>query len=243
MGFTLGILGGGLQGLEAAFLARMEGWDTVVADARPAPPASRLAGRFVRTEVRTAGDLDRAFKGADFVLPCLEDLGTLDALFGKGAHSAPATPAHFDCDSFRLTRDKLLSKELFAECGIPCPLSPPEAGLPLVSKPADQSGSKGVRILRTTGELAEALASGAGGVIEEYCPGPSYSVEVTGRPGDYLSWPVTFLEMDGRFDCRRVTAPADLGPEDERGFRRHALAAAEALKLRGIMDMEIIMSP
>ncbi|MDR1036344.1 MAG: 3-methylornithine--L-lysine ligase PylC [Deltaproteobacteria bacterium] len=242
MAFRIGILGGGLQGTEAAFLARMAGWETLVVDARPAPPASGLAGKFVRAEVRRPSDLDRAFQGVDLVLPALENPEALRvAEAWRDRWASP--PVAFDFAAFGVSRDKRLSKALFRETGVPCPLEHPEAELPLIAKPADMSGSKGVRILETPEELREALESGGDPLVEEHCPGPSYSLEVTGSPGCYRTWQVTRLEMDEVFDCRKVTAPADLGPEAEAELRGHAVSLAGALGLRGIMDIEIIMSP
>jgi pyrrolysine biosynthesis protein PylC len=242
LAFRLGILGGGLQGTEAALLARMAGWETLVVDGRPAPPASGLAGSFVQAVIAAPSDLDRAFHGVDMVLPALEDPDTLEiAEAWRDRWASP--PLAFDFGAFRVSRDKHLSRRLFQETGIPCPRQLPQARLPLITKPADRSGSRGVAVLSTPDELRRALDSGTNPVIEEYCPGPSYSLEVTGSPGSYRTWQVTLLEMDEIFDCRRVTAPAELSPADAEVLRGHALATAGALGLRGIMDMEIIMSP
>jgi pyrrolysine biosynthesis protein PylC len=186
--------------------------------------------------------LDRIFQGTDLVLPALEDQDTLDAVEKWRDHwSSP--PVAFDFGAFRVSRDKRRSKRLFNEMGVPSPLPHPEAPFPLVVKPADRSGSEGVRIVRTAEELRVALDTTELPVIEEHCPGPSYSLEVTGRPGDYRTWLTTRLEMDEVFDCRRVTAPADIPEESDRELRSHALALAETLGLAGIMDIEIIATP
>ena len=36
------IVGGGLQGVELCWLARKAGWETLLVDERPAPPALRM---------------------------------------------------------------------------------------------------------------------------------------------------------------------------------------------------------
>jgi pyrrolysine biosynthesis protein PylC len=110
----------------------------------------------------------------------------------------------------------------------------------------DASGSRGVRRLDGPAELACFFPGGLfdpAWVVEEFCPGPSYSLEVTGRPGDYETWSVTRLFMDQRHDCRQVLCPADLARVEEEEFRSLALRLAEGLGLTGLMDVEVILTP
>jgi pyrrolysine biosynthesis protein PylC len=110
----------------------------------------------------------------------------------------------------------------------------------------DLSGSRGVRRLDNPAELARFFPGGPPGpdwVVEEFCPGPSYSLEVTGRPGDYETWTVTRLFMDQAHDCRQVVYPAGLGRAEEEEFRALTLRLAEGLGLTGLMDVEAILTP
>jgi pyrrolysine biosynthesis protein PylC len=241
--FRVGILGGGLQGGEAANLARWAGWESRLADERPAPPARDLADEFICLKIDGPASLDKAFAGCDLVAPACEDRPTLDILSRWG--QAVGRPVAFDPEAYRGSFDKARSKDLFRRAGVPTPRPWPEAGYPCIAKPVSSSGSRGVMLLDGPADFAKKFPHGdsAGWVVEEYCPGPSYSLEVTGRPGDYRAWLVTALEMDGVWDCRQARAPAGLSDENERLFREMALTTAEALNLRGLTDIEAILTP
>jgi len=47
--------------------------------------------------------------------------------------------------------------------------------------------------------------------------------------------------MDTSHDCKRVLAPTELPPELTMEFEEMSLAIAEALELRGVMDVEVIV--
>lgn len=251
MSFRLGILGGGLQGAEAAALSRWAGWETVLADGRPAPPARDLAGRFVQANLKDFRDLDQAFGGCDLLLPACEDLPTLKLVSEWGRRGGP--PVAFDLDAYMISYDKAASKELFAAAGVPTPRScsetgspgSPEKAYPLIAKPVSSSGSRGVALLESEADFRRHFPDGdlGGWVVEEYCAGPSYSLEVTGRPGSYRGWQATALEMDEVYDCRQVWAPADLSPAEDAELRRISLVIAQALNLTGLMDVEVILTP
>lgn len=251
MSFRLGILGGGLQGTEAAMLSRWAGWDTVLADGRPAPPARDLAGRFVHSEIRDFSDLDRAFGGCDLLLPACEDLPTLELVSAWPGRGGP--PAAFDLEAYLISRDKAASKDLFLAADVPTPRSWSQAEgapgsaarYPLIAKPVSSSGSRGVARLESEADFKRLFPEGdsRGWVVEEYCAGPSYSLEVTGRPGGHQGWQTTALEMDEVYDCRQVWAPADLSPGQDEELRRISLTIARALNLTGLMDVEVILTP
>ncbi|GHV56241.1 3-methylornithine--L-lysine ligase PylC [Deltaproteobacteria bacterium] len=242
--FKVGLLGGGLQGVEAASLARWAGWSSTLADARPAPPAAALADRFRPGTLANPADLDRVFGDCDLVVPACEDPATWE-LLAAWAGRGGAPPVAFDRPAWRLSRDKAASKRLFENLGLPTPLDYPRAQFPLVAKPVAASGSRGVRLLEGPADLANFFPEGpgAGWVLEEYCPGPSYSLEVTGRPGAYRAWAVTQLAMDQAYDCRQVVFPADLDRAAEEELRALSLRLAEGLQLTGLMDVEVILTP
>ena len=243
MSFRAGLLGGGLQGTEAACLARWAGWQFTLADSRQAPPASGLVDDFVHLDIKTFHDLDSAFKQCDLVIPCCENQTTLSLLTEWNRQTGH--PVAFDAEAYRISSDKLLSNQLFRDINIPAPQPWPEASFPLIAKPAVASGSRGVTLLEDHRDFDRLFPDGniAGWVVEEYCPGPSYSLEVTGRPGHYQAWATTALEMDEVCDCREVRAPAQLPAAADEEFRKISLAIAEALPLKGLMDVEIIAAP
>jgi pyrrolysine biosynthesis protein PylC len=71
--------------------------------------------------------------------------------------------------------------------------------------------------------------------------GPSYSLEVVGVPGHYTALQVTDLEMDAGYDCKRVLAPTQLSSQQVAQFKKIAITIAEAIRLHGLMDVEVIL--
>ncbi len=256
------IVGGKLQGTEAAYLAGKAGMETVLVDRREAPPAAGLAGTHVVTDITADEGRARALvTSCDAVLPACEDEPTLAWL----ARRVPAwdVPLLFDLDAYHVTESKLASRRLFAELGVSRPGDWPACGYPVVVKPSTASGSEGVTIVRDEGELEAArsalLAAGHEVVVEEFVDGPSLSVEVIAWDGRAVPLQATGLEFDSGYDCRRVVAPvgepaagepAAAGSRDwERAAPAGALAAldaaavrlAEGLGLRGLMDVEVMV--
>ncbi len=78
-------------------------------------------------------------------------------------------------------------------------------------------------------------------IIQEFLEGPSYSIEVIGRPGKYQTFQVTDLGMDEAYDCKNVTAPMQLPGHQVTRFEEMAIAVAEEIELHGIMDLEAIL--
>ncbi len=69
----------------------------------------------------------------------------------------------------------------------------------------------------------------------------SYSIEIIGQSGNYQTLQVTDLSMDKGHDCKRVTAPTQLSPCQIYQFEETAVAVAEEIDLKGIMDVEVIL--
>jgi pyrrolysine biosynthesis protein PylC len=57
------VVGGNLQGAEAAYLAKKAGWEVTVIDRKAVVPATGLGDRFSRVNITTEKDLERALKG------------------------------------------------------------------------------------------------------------------------------------------------------------------------------------
>ncbi|MGB9792244.1 MAG: 3-methylornithine--L-lysine ligase PylC [Thermacetogeniaceae bacterium] len=237
------VVGGALQGCEAVYLGIKAGWSLTLIDRKESPAACGLCDKHIRMDVTAGGEgLVRILAQADLVIPALEDWDALKQL--QSAAERAGVPLAHDPSAYAITASKKRSDALFAEHGIPAPRSWPECGVPAIAKPSESSGSRGVRRLDTKGEVAAFLESIQGKredwVIQEFLEGKSYSIEVFGCGGCYLTVQVTDLEMDRGYDCRRVTAPTQLPAEKESEF--HALAAriAEIVQLQGIMDVEVI---
>lgn len=238
------IVGGKLQGVEAAFLAHEAGWEAVLIDKRPRVPAAGLCRSFVQCDVaQDTVALRRAVAGVDLILPALEDTTALRSL--KESAAALSVPLAYDAGAYFVTHSKKRSNRLFTGLGIPMPRSWPRCGLPIVAKPSARSGSQGVVKIGTQTELDDFVRRTGSAleywVLQEYLEGPSYSIEVFGHAGRYLALQVTELDMDRDYDCKRVVAPVEIPESLDRQLREMALDIARGLRLTGVMDVEFIV--
>ena len=236
----VGVIGGNLQGVEAAYLARKAGWEVIVLDKKSAVPAAGLCDRFVRCDVSSATGWGKALEGVDLVIPALENEAAL-ACVGAWARDA-GIPFAFDPHAFGISSSKAESNRLFSRLGVPAPQPWPECGFPAVVKPSRGSGSKGVKVFYDREDMPlHVLSPGETWVVQQFIPGPSYSLEIIGGPGRYFPVQVTALEMDPGFDCKRVLAPADLPKQRVSELEEISMALAEALGLKGLMDIEAVL--
>ena len=236
------VVGGRLQGVEAVYLAKRAGYWVRVVDKAAPGPAMDLADDFLQTDVTLPAALGRAAEGIDLILPALENMDALRAL----TDGAPGLgiPLAFDLPAYEFSSSKLASDRRFAENRIPAPDPWPACGYPVVVKPSEGSGSEGVRILADADARKKSFGDSfppEGMVAQEHLEGPSYSVEVVGKPGAYQVLPATELEMDADHDCKRVRMPAGMSSELTARLEAVGRDCAEALNLTGIMDVEVIL--
>lgn len=237
------VVGGKLQGIEATYLAIQAGWEVLLIDKNPQVPARGLAHSFVQADVvEDQSRLASILKDVDFIIPAVEDLralNSLNALAVKNGYLLSHDPS-----SYAVTSSKKYSEQLFHELALPLPQTWPECSFPLIMKPENLSGSQGVRIIRDKDELDLAVeANGAGmhgWILQEYLEGPSYSIEILGMNGRFLTFQPTFIDVDGHFDCKRVLAPANIHESLKNRLDETAKLIASTLDLRGIMDVEVI---
>ncbi len=233
------IIGGKLQGIEACYLGMKAGIETILVDKNPDAPARHLCSRFVCEDLfQRSSQLMVDMKEADIVLPALENDAVLRWL-DKDAKEKGYTLA-FDWQAYQLSSSKKKSDLLFRKCGIPVPEYFPGGTYPYICKPDCDSGSHGVQRLDTPDELHIALEKECDLVIQEFMEGPSYSIEIIGKPGMYRTYLVTQIHMDQRYDCKMVTAPCGLTSIQEETLRKMAFCIAEEINLHGIMDLEVI---
>lgn len=260
------VVGGKLQGTEAAYLAGKAGWHVVLVDRRAAPPAAGLVARHVATDITTDEPAARALVvSCDAVLPACEDLTTLEWLDARV--EAWGVPLLFDLAAYRVTQSKAASRELFERLEVPLPDPWPACGFPAVVKPDSASGSDGVTVVHDDAGLESAVAglraAGHEPVVEEYVCGPSLSFEVLAAGGRARALQVTGLEFDAVYDCKRVVAPVGEAPSgvppaavraDGSADWRHAVPEgalarfasvserlALGLGLCGLMDVEVMV--
>jgi len=239
----VGIVGGKLQGVEAAYLARKAGWEVRVVDKKPRVPASDLGDAFEQADVTVEKDLDGILGDVDFILPTLEDDNALRSLTRWSRNTG--VPLAFDPKAYAVSSSKLKSAEFFKEIGLPIPVAWPQCKFPVLAKPGQGSGSKGVRVFQDFNSLKNGFSPEfppPDWVLEEFLDGSQHSLEVVGCPGNYRALQVTDLYVDQNFDCKRVIAPSNLPLNLIEDFEELSLTIAEALNLHGIMDVEVIFS-
>ena len=237
------VVGGKLQGVEATYLAHKAGWEVRVVDKNDRVPASGLCDSFVQADVTAQQDLARALADVDLVIPALEDDDALNFLTRWCRKTA--VPFAFDPDAYAVSSSKLKSNALFNQTGLPVPVSWPYCEFPVLAKPSRGSGSKAVEIFYDLDSLKNRFSAPfppPDWVLQEYLEGSLHSLEVMGEPGHYRALQVTDLFVDEIYDCKRVVAPTGLLPELVAEFERLSLTIAEAIQLRGIMDVEVILN-
>jgi 3-methylornithine--L-lysine ligase len=236
------VIGGKLQGVEATYLAHKAGWDVLLVDKNPNPPAKGLCDRLYHVDVTNEKEFLPICKDAQFLIPALENQKALDALHHLAQKHA--LPLAYDPLAYGISSSKLKSDKLFMDLNLPVPLPWPRGKFPLIVKPSGSSGSEGVRRVNSPEELESCrLSQGTldGWVTQEFLEGPSFSLEVLGSREAYQTLQVTDLEMDASYDCKRVLAPTALGESEIKQFEAITLTISKALNLRGIMDVEVIL--
>jgi pyrrolysine biosynthesis protein PylC len=236
------VIGGNLQGVEATYLSQKAGWEVVVVDNNPEAPASGFCDSFVELDIRLEEDLERVIGDVDLVIPALEDNEALTVI-DRWAE-AKGVPCAFDARAYSISSSKTKSNRLFSRIGVPIPEVWPDCELPVIVKPNSGSGSAEVEVLHDRAALDRRLRKmepSEDWIVQRFLDGPLYSLEVIGSPERYTTLQVTDLAVDASYDCKRVTAPTELSEEVVAEFERSTVAIAEAMGLRGLMDLEMVL--
>jgi biotin carboxylase len=224
---TILILGAGLMQLPAIRIAKSKGWYVLVADGSDQAPGIEKADHFLHIDLKDTEAMiaaAAAFKeqsGLDGVFTAGTDFSLTVAQVAE-ALSLPGIPV----SAARAASDKLLMRKTLANGGINVPAFtsfeaedlftnepirlPEGLSFPLVVKPADSMGARGVARVETLDELAAALQdafafSRAGRVVvETYIDGPEFSIDAIVEGGKItycgiadrrITFPPYFVEM------------------------------------------------
>lgn len=236
----IAVVGGKLQGLEIVYLAIKAGFSTLLIDRNEKVPASELCDELHQFHFKKEGRWPGKTGKIDLIFPALEDTFTLGLLKKWAAHIG--VPIVLDLNAYLLSSSKNRSNALFHKLHLPLPAKSGKDHFPLIVKPDSGSGSAGVRIAHNQEELDRISAQFSEDiVVQQYLEGPSFSVEVIGKPGNYVSLQATDLYMDSDYDCSGVTAPTTLESSHIHELHDQAIAIAEEISLHGIMDLEVIL--
>ena len=217
------ILGAGIMQLPAYEAAAKNGWYAIAADGNPNAPCRNRADHFLNIDLKDRVGLAEAaeelrqtveLKG---VFTCGTDFSASVAWVAEklGLPGIPYQTA-LDCT------DKYRMRSRFREAGVPCPdfceYSPDldleketrRLNYPLVVKPVDNMGGRGVITAADKSELEEAVVEAVRfsrtgrAIIEEYMDGEEFSIDsivydgeiyITGFADRHIYYPPCFIEM------------------------------------------------
>jgi biotin carboxylase len=263
---TILILGAGIMQEPGIRIAKRKGWRVVLVDGNPAASARGLADAFECVDLK---DRD----GLLALARRLRESSGLDGIFTAGTDFSSsvawvAERLNLPGISFAtamLATDKCLMREAFAAAGVPSPRSvcwagtgDPAAALPrgmsfpLVVKPVDNMGARGVRRVEEAAGLGEAcrealpLSRSSRVIIEEYMEGPEFSLDavvhegravVCGVADRIIRFPPFFVEMGH-------TMPTEFPPGTVREIETVFLAGIRAIGIdNGAAKGDIKLTP
>ena len=206
--------------MEAAFLGKKAGFETVVVDRKETAPALSICDEpHVLNPLDDPAEAKGIFESCDAVIPACEELDLLEAL--DSSLSGTSVPFLFDLKSYGVSCSKRRSNDVMASVGVPLPQPWPECGFPVIVKPSSQSGSIGVSVAFN-----------------------QQDVEVIGNGETARSFVTTEVVLDHNYDCKMVRCFPDLlSPEEDELFGRIGRDVAEAIGLNALMDVEAIDTP
>ena len=220
---TIMILGAGVMQIPGIRLAKQSGWRVIVADGNKDAVGRTLADHFEAVDLK-----DR--EGLLAIARRYHDLFGLDGVFTAGTDFSSSVawvsekmglPGISFETAMRAT-DKCLMRQAFQEAGVPSPRFACVSGsvdplsvldgmdFPLVVKPVDNMGARGVRRVDSAEALAEAVKSAlplsrsSRVIVEEYMEGPELSLDavvyhgsvtVCGNADRHIFFPPNFVEM------------------------------------------------
>lgn len=246
------LIGGGVMQLPAIEYAHRLGVKVLAFDGNPDAPARSVADWFEVCDIKdqdlclTRARAHQAAHRLDGVVTVGTDFSTTVAWIA-GALGLPGTPY----DAARRAKDKGLMRARFDEAGIASPryqvfsslpAVPPVLPFPfpVVVKPTDSMGARGVRLVPDSRDLLPALADALGyavegrAIVEEYVDGPEFSVDAIVRDGRLIRcgladrtivFPPAFVEIGHTFPSQASAAVQEaVWTEFERGVRALGLS-------------------
>ena len=265
------ILGAGTMQIPAFEAAERNGWVSIAVDGNANAPARELADRFIHIDLKDSDaivhaaewerentGLDGVFTvGTDFSLPVAQVAERL-GLPGTGVEAA------------RRASDKVLMRRVLGAAGVPVPRFievtdstsegrvavsrqvRQENMLPVVVKPVDNMGARGVRRvdhlteLESTLDYAQAYSRSGRAIVETLIPGVEYSIDalvldgnvhITGIADRHIYFAPYFIELGH-------TIPADLSPKRRAALEGGLRDAVRALGIRtGAAKGDVFLTP
>jgi biotin carboxylase len=245
------LLGAGVMQVPGIRIARSRGWHVTVVDGNPEATARGMADRFAVVDLKDKEGL------LAFARECRGD-GGLDGIFTAGTDFSSSVawvaeklglPGIPYAAAMRAT-DKVLMRQAFDAAGAPSPrfaswtgegdpaaLLGPRLSFPLVVKPVDNMGARGVlrvddeEALRAACRAAIGLSRSARVIVEEFMEGPELSLDaivyrgkvtVCGVADRHICFPPAFVEIGH-------TMPTELDPGTVGGIEDAFAAGIRAI--------------
>ena len=262
-------MSGGLEAVPGIRRAKEMGLHVVVSDGKPDAPGLQLADDRiiastynVEETVRAAADYHRSIHPLDGVICMAADVPVTVASVAENL----GLPG-ISLETARLAADKLLMKQRFRSLGIPTPwfasvssanefreIARERRG-PLVVKPVDSRGARGVVLVTETVDLDWAYEqareqSGTSRVmVEDYLPGPQVSTEsvlcddFSATPG-FIDRNYEFLDRFAPYMIENGgQQPSVLSDQSRQAVEDMAVEAGRALGItRGIVKGDMVLT-
>ena len=219
---TILVIGGGLLQVPLIQTARKMGLQVIVTDYNPDAMGMKYADIPVVMSTRDVEGSVRAAKAQNKMTPisAVLTVGT-DASMTVAAVANTLNLQGIKFENAEAATNKIKMRARFKEKGVPCPDFIPvwtindvkkacgKLGFPVVIKPSDNMGARGVMRINSKMDLADAFrfakdASPSGGlIVEEYMEGPELSIDaviyrneitITGIADRIIDYPPYFVE-------------------------------------------------
>ncbi len=259
---TLLVLGGGTMQLPLIRAAHARGCQVVVSDANPQAPGRELADHFWEIDLkdhhklyRTARNYGRRHAPLNGVITAGTDFSFAVAYIAHRLRLTGISTA-----AARNATDKYRMRQVLQRAGLLVPRFAmlrrnqrplPDLHYPLVVKPADSMGARGVRRIESAAQLPEALEEAVEhsrsrrAVVEEFIVGREYSLDALidsahffpcGLADRHIDLPPYFVELGH-------TLPAQLSPNVAQQLWDTLRRAAQALGInRGAAKGDLFLT-
>jgi len=261
---TIMILGAGIMQVPAIRIAKEEGWRVICADGNDKAPAVGDVDQFLHIDLKDLSGLEKAAReikeseGLDGVFTAGTDFSASVAWVAEKL-GLPGIKYH---NALNAT-DKIRMRSYFREHGVSSPdFSELSEGMdflqeissmefPLVVKPVDSMGARGVKKINDSGELNRAVENAIRysrterAIVEEFIEGEEFSVDALVYNGEvtiyglairHIFFPPYFIEMGH-------TMPAPIDPAKKKAIEDEFIKGIKALGIdNGAAKGDIIFS-
>jgi biotin carboxylase len=259
---TLLVLGAGESQLPTYRAARRLGYRVVGVDRRDDAEARSLCDRFLPVSTADPGGIIAALRGtrpAGVMAPASDPSVPVQRSLGLAYRTPFVTPAR----AVRASSDKAWFRSLLDRLGLPrydwvdgtsevelAGRAAARLRLPMIVKPVDAAGSRGIALVRETAELVGAIREARAWsprdrvIVEEFVTGRHFSVEAFMEGGRLAVMAVSERTVTGPPSFITVShlLPAELDPATAQRIRHQVELVCAAIGLRkGPVNLDLVV--